>query len=390
MKWRDRARRAPLQLGLLLAVSCGGRAESGDTSGARDVPDDEPLSGEIEVVVSAQSLFDASQAPYNRSRIVARNGGFDFLAGRDDKPWGAVARHARIAGDAWQFAGAAAVVVNGDHNSFEASADGERLTICHNQFSATPIRWSRFSGAYDKELERTMPGYAALCEGIAFHGGRGLLAVHRRGDDGTCCSRAELFDLDGDDVITPGREALPAGEYGDVSLSAYPNGFVWAGYLDSARAVHVAFARADGTEAVALIQGESSGGRPAIEPWPHRADAVAVSWQETDQRVRLVAVTEEGDVVFDHVIERPDARWLSRPAMAGTAGAFVVATGVCPELGEEGVTELAVLDAAGAATDSMTFAGCGQPRLAASGDTAVLMWADGDDGYQATALRITP
>ena len=146
-----------------------------------------------------------------------------------------------------------------------------------------------------------------------------------------CCSRVELFDVDGHGtLLSKGPElALPEGEFGEVRLSAYSGGFAWAGALGGGAApgMHVRFRRGDATVAhtVAL---DAMADTPDIAAWPFDA-AAALSFPR-NQGMRLAVVRESGELLVDETVAAPVGAHIQRAPLGTSAHGLVMAFAQCP------------------------------------------------------------
>ncbi len=385
----DRTRHILSHAVLALACGCGGTAV--DDRNTRTGPRAGPTGPAVlRVLVAPTKLFDAAGAPHDRGQVVGRNGGFDFLAGYE--AGGVTARRAYVRGARLAFDGEQQRVISDARNYYEVSTNGDQLALCHNRFDADPIHFSVFTGAYEGGVRGQLWASASLCDGVAFREAAGMIAVHKRAPDGRCCSSAWVVDVAPSGTPTSEeRLALPEGNFDDVSLTAYPRGFAWAGYADSTGTVNVTFAPEGEHETTVEIPDENAGTRPKISPWPFGDDAIAVSWQATDTRSRVVVVNPSGTVLVDHLIDRPEERWVSRPEITSFAGGLVVAWGECPPYeaeDDEGEVVVAVLGSDGAVRDSNSFPGCSRPDVAADDEHIVVMLADELDSYRAAVLEL--
>jgi hypothetical protein len=233
---------------------------------------------------------------------------------------------------------------------------------------------SAHTGAYTPVTTNRALFDNGFCNGFAFVGDTGLVAVTRGRPIRPLLA---LMDASGY-ASTDAQPAFPEAEPGidQIAVTAHAGRFAWAGYVPEASSVRVAFGSGPAPEQSVDVRGEMApDGRPRIEPWPF-SDGVTISWQETSQRARVVAIDEDGTRHLDHVIDRPDALYVSRPEIAPTPHGLVVAYSVSREPVPEVVVELfgadgrrraepLVIEAAGALVWSAV----------ALGDVVLVVWS---------------
>jgi hypothetical protein len=267
------------------------------------------------------------------ARVVARAGGFDLLVNHDGAP-AVYARRGSVQPTppfvVWDRP--ASELMPGVVSGTVAAANGDDLAICHNQYNGDASSFSAFTGAYSRVRGPSTLFDGSDCQGLAFRGDRGLLALHKRPPDGHCCSRPVVFDLDHQGSLVSRQEtlALPDGEFGDIRMSTYSGGYAWAGMLTRQKpAMHVRF-RSDAETVGHELPAELSptGDRPDIAGWPFDR-AVAVSWPK-GSGVRLVVMRDSGELLADDDIAAAPGEHVQRATMETSVHGLVVSYARCP------------------------------------------------------------
>jgi hypothetical protein len=346
----------------------GGRAPGAPGApGARERP---PL----ERVQDPVSLF-RTEAPYEWARVVTRGDGFDLLAGRNSQPRVTVARRAVLTSEPPRLAlGDADVVVASTENAWNGRAAGDRLLLCHVRYVGDPVLFTAHTGAYTPVVPDRQLFNNGFCNGFAFLGESGLVAVTRGRP-----IRPTLSTIGIDGYLgTIEQPAFPGAEstIQQISVTAHAGRFAWAGFIDEASVVRVGFGSGPVLEQSVDIPGEMyPDGRPRIEPWPF-TDGVSVSWQETDVRSRVVAVDSDGTRHLDLVIEHPGANNVNRPEIAPTPHGLVVAYSVTVDEETEVVVELFGADGQRRATpEVLAVSNALVSSAAALGDVVLVVWS---------------
>jgi hypothetical protein len=379
---------APFTLALALSA-CGGRSDLLST-GALGQPGKLTL-----VVVLVDDLFLPGDE-FTSARVVVRSQGFDILGVTAGAPFSIVARRAAVATDplALDFAGPPSPIIGDTLNGFEATASGDLLAICHNHADADPILFSSFTGMYAGQAATTLFAGGSICDGIALHGDQGLVAVHKLPPDGKCCSRPSLASISaGGTVKGPEATALPDGEFADVSLARYGNGYVSAGFVQ-APAVFVRFAPDGGSVASTPIAVTAqSDTRPRLAAWPFDATQAAVAFLDGPSEARIVVVGETGTTVHTETIAQPAPDRMTRPSVAAVTDGLLDAFASCPaDMGRGSITiELRGADGAVIASSAMLPGECpaGVDLAAAFDDIALFAWAKQGGGYRGALVQVT-
>lgn len=380
---------------LALVAACGGRSDlapAGSSESAAGGGGGSALAPSLQLVDGPFPIFPAD-FEIGAVKVVARSGGVDVLASRDGVPFGGMARHGKVAGakPGLTWSGPAVEILPGVVSSVVATADGDTLQVCHHQFSGDPTSYSTFSGTYDRATGPTLLFGGSSCAGVAFRDGKGLLALHKLPPSG-CCSRPEVFDIDGDGVLlSQGPElALPDGEFGDIRVTPYASGFAWAGPIGGAMSpgMHVRFRRPTGTlsHTVAL---DAQGQRPDIAAWPFEP-AAAVSFPH-GAGVRLVVVHESGDVLVDEAILGSPGHHVQRAPLGTSRHGLVTAYAHCTDDFATGPGELRLeLRRDGLPTlETSIPVVCHAfvSTLAVVGDAVVVVFSS-EDGLQGVVVKI--
>ena len=365
-----------------LVVACGGRSivtldeESGADGAGREpgAPGGAgaPARAPLERVREPVSLFE-TKAAYKFARVVARNGGFDLLAGRDAEPRVTVARRAELASEPPRLTFGDEAEVASTPNAWNAAAVGDRLMLCHAMYVGDPVLFTAHTGAYMPAVANRTLYENGFCNGFAFLGDSGLLAVTRGRP-----IRPTLTGINLDGFRGAESPAFPDAEPSirQISVTAHAGRFAWAGFINEASVVRVAFGSGPVPEQTVDLPGEMyPDGRPRIEPWPF-TDGVSVSWQETDVRSRVVAVDSDGTRHLDLVIERPDATFVNRPEIAPTPHGLVVAYSASMDEESEVVVEVFGADGQRrAAPEVLTVPTALVSSAAALGDVVLVVWS---------------
>jgi hypothetical protein len=269
------------------------------------------------------------------ARAVARAGGFDLLYRPELSSRPLRARRASLASRPLRLEVAARVADLAPGSSVAIVADGNRLALCHALSVGSPIQFSAFDGAYEAaHVDRRLYDKGVACDGLAFEGELGLVAVSKDPPDGACCVRSSLAEISATGALLGAEQLAFPGDPGSISrrvaLTAHAGRFVWAGYVNNTAALRVAFAGGAVPERVVDVPGEIDGDtRPHVTGWPFTRGA-SVSWRETPQRSRIVAVDDDGTRHLDAVIEGPNGELVSRPELAPTPDGLVAAYTLCP------------------------------------------------------------
>ena len=319
-------------------MSCGARTgpslgESGPSQSilgqgdAGTTPGNAPAS--LTLLEGPFSIFPKGTT-FSGLKVISRSGGIDVLANHEGPSFAVMARRAAVSETtpSVSWAGAAVDLLPGVVGGTVAAADGDTLEVCHHQFNGDPTSYSTFTGAYQQATGPAMLFGGSSCQGLAFRDGKGLLALHKLPPSG-CCSRVELFDVDGHGtLLSKGPDlALPEGELGDVRLSVYPGGFAWAGLVGGAPpAMHVRFRGSGGTMPHSLAV-EAPADTPDIAGWPFDA-AAALSFPR-GTGMRLVVVHESGQILADDAIVAAGGNHIQRAPLGTSPHGLVMAYTEC-------------------------------------------------------------
>ena len=376
------------------SIAGGGRAPA--APGAPGASERAPL----ERVQDPVSLF-RTEAPYRFARVVARGEGFDLLAGRESSPKVTVARRANLVSEPPRLAFAdAEMQVASTPNAWDAEVVGDRLMLCHIRYVGDPVLFTAHTGAYTPVVTDRRLFDNGFCNGFAFLGDTGLVAVTRGRSIRPALATIGVdgYPGTGEQPAFPGAESTVR----QISVTAHAGRFAWAGFIDEASVVRVGFGAGPVAEQSVDIPGEMiPDGRPRIEPWPF-GDGVSVSWQENDVRSRVVAVDADGTRHLDLAIEHPGSRYVNRPEIAPTPHGLVVAYSVNVEEETEVIVELFGADGRRrSAPEVFTIPGGHVSSAAALGDVVLVVWPGperADDasgrthaaGYRGALFRTAP
>ncbi len=380
---------------LLFSLACGARTETLSEHAAGGGPAPAPTSPggpavppgpndpmgtpnpttRIEMLVPPTQVVDGD---VQGNKLVARNGGFDLLASVD----GDLAATRLTVSDRIETS-ASHLVQAGWGPSGQWTARSTELIGCGLNFTPSPIEVMGYEGAYTKTITRSLPS-AAGCNGVAFAGAQGLLAIHRRPPSGECCSRPELVDFDDP---SRSREALPDGEYGFLSLAAFGGEFAWAAEVADRSQVRIAFGNIDRTTTEFEIPTPNfDANLPRLAANPAIGD-VLTHFHTTDRSVRAIAVSRSGTTRFDrnYPALTPD-RSIGFAAAATTQG-WLVASGSC----SEGNGQVLVEHMNGTGDGEAISLDVGCPNFvraaAVDGNVALVLWSD-ETGLSASAFRL--
>jgi hypothetical protein len=325
------------------------------------------------------------------AKVIARDGGIDVLANRYLP--GVLARRGLVQQTppfvTWQ--GAPFELLPGVVSGTVATANGDELEICHHQYNGDASSFSSFSGAYARVSGPATLFDGSSCEGIAYRGERGLLAIHKRAADGRCCSRPVVFELNHDSLVSRQEElALPEGQFGDIRMSAYAGGFAWAGFIDDngSRALHVRF-RTDAGTVAHNLPAPGAGERPDVASWPFD-DAVAVTWSVGDG-MKLAVVDSAGTLLVDEDISPAPGEHIQRAPVDTSAHGLVAAYARCAaDFSDSAGQLIAELRRAGEPTQRVAVpVKCHAfvQSIAVVGDVIFVLFAR-DDDIEGVILRI--
>jgi hypothetical protein len=374
----------------LIVAGCGARtalidklADGGPSSDAAGF-----CPARLQPLGSARTILGEGGTRYGAGRIAVRNGGFDFLARRADPPLQAVARHGRVAGGVVSFTSGEVTLASGGSGLAVSVAD-ERLFICHNRYNAEPLQWGAYREAYQRIRERQLFSSGALCTGLAYRGSRGMGAAHKKPPSGKGLSRPIVFDLDLDGKLTSSeQEALPAGDLAFTALTAYRDGFAWAGFAKSLASLLLTFRPDAGSERPTVRLPTSYAWSTTPELVSSSGGRVALAWKASDTTARVVVVGPDGRVQVEHTIARPDQRWVTGVSLVQTRCGLALAYSVCPHQGE-GKGFVVLLDETGRVSDTFSFAACSSVRIAIRNDDLVAIW-NVDGRLDGRVLRLRP
>ena len=364
---------------------------AGGTTGGGTTPGDAPAS--LKLLDGPFPIFPKG-TKISGLKVVARSGGIDVLANHDGAPFAVMARRAAVSETtpSVTWAGPAVELLPGVVGGTVAAADGDTLEVCHHQFNGDPTSYSTFLGAYQPATGPAMLFPGSSCQALAFREGKGLLALHKLPPNG-CCSRAELFDVDGQGaLLSKGPDlALPEGEFGDDRLCAYSGGFAWAGLVGGASpAMHVRFRGSGGTMPYALAV-DAPADTPDIAGWPFDA-AAALSFPR-GTGVRLLVVREAGQILADDTITAAAGNHIQRAPLATSPHGLVMAYAECASdfTTKPGtlVTELRRPDVPPLRASVPITCPALVPSLAVTGNVVFVAFFSGAEG-QGVVLKIAP
>lgn len=379
-----------LLAGVLILAGCGARtalidpfADSGPSSDAAGF-----CPARLQPLGSTRTILGEGGTRYGVGRVAVRSGGFDFLARRSDPPLQAVARHGRIAGGELSFTSDEVTLASGGSGLAVSVAD-ERLFICHNRYNAEPLMWGAYRETYQRINERQLFSSGALCTGLAYRGSRGMGAAHKKPPSGKGLSRPIVFDLDLDGRLTSSeQDALPAGDLAFTALTAYRDGFAWAGFAESLASLLLTFRPEGGAEQATVRLPAEYAWSTTPELVSYSGGRVALAWKASDTTARVVVVSPDGRVELEHTIERPDQRWVSGVSLAQTRCGLALAYSVCPHQGE-GTGFVVLLDDTSKVSDTWSLPACSPIRIAINNDDVVAVW-NVDGRIEGRLLRLQP
>jgi hypothetical protein len=323
---------------------------------------------------------------FRGGRVVARNAGFDLLAGSDAT--GVVARRIELADEA-PFArlGEVHSLSASKEHLLVATRHGARLGLC-----ARPVGGEQtvrqYEGLYALSSSWTIGGWNDFsCNGLAWSGSRGVVSWRLCPSDGGLCY-AVVQELN-DDGIPQGQpeRALGDGELWVASVSDYGAGIAWAGGMGGP--LQVWFSPAPGAaQRVDIADAAPDDRTPRLARWPFSNDAVAVGWDEG----RLVVVRANG-VAHDHRLVNPAVHRMTRPALASGELGLVSAHAECGDEADAGALVVTLWGPTAEALGDPIRLPSECPTEAASvamyDEHVVVLWPHrASNGYQGARLRV--
>jgi hypothetical protein len=367
------------------------------------VVDDDPGTGSpqtpsdqlaLELVEGPAVLLGDDGEQYQGARVVGRRGGFDLVSGSDT---GVVARRIELAyapalADVRQRPPAPLVEESG-HGLELVVAHDDELALCTRHWNGhSMVRHYAGMTPYAETSAITIGGWNDFsCNGLAWHGGRGLISWRLcPADGGLCYAVVQELNTDGQPMGEP-TTALGDGELWVAGMSAYGQGIAWAGgtplqvWLSTApeAATRVDIGGADPSDLT-----------PRLAAWPFRSDAAAVVWSEA----RLAVVSSAEGLLFHQVLIDP-GEVPTRPAVASSPLGLVTAHAACrEEVDDEGAAEGSLVvtlwgsdgEPNGAAVRLPSHCRTEAASVAIVDDHVLVLWPGDGAGYQGALLRIAP